>query len=510
LVFTDSSRTTSRLGSWVWDLGLGAGPQTFNNQTSPAASYLQPGTYTASLKVQTASGCASQVFQKTFKIGDYPQPGFLAPDNCLSDPFSQFTDTSRISDGTQSQFQYLWHFGDANATPGNPDSSALQNPRHKYSAVGNYTVSLTVTSNLGCAANTSKPFIINGILPRADFTVVGGTDRCSNQPLVLTNQSTVDFGKVVKTEVYWDYANDPTNKLTDIQPGSGKSYTHIYPEFYQPDSINYTLRLVAYSGINCLNSASQVVTLKRTPQLQFAAIPAVCANAPSFTITEASELNGLPGTATFSGRGVASDGTFAPAAAGPGVDSVTYLFMGVNGCTNKIQQAEMVYPVPVVSAGPDITVLEGGSATLQATASGNQLTYLWSPAIGLSSTTALQPLVTPANTLAYTIQATSADGCVASGNVLVTVLKTPSIPNVFTPNGDGINDRWEIKYLDSYPGCTVEIFNRYGQLVFQSTGYAKPWDGTYKGSPLPAATYYYIINPKNGRKQMSGFVDIVR
>ena len=84
------------------------------------------------------------------------------------------------------------------------------------------------------------------------------------------------------------------------------------------------------------------------------------------------------------------------------------------------------------------------------------------------------------------------------------------IPNTFSPNGDGIHDKWEISFLDSYPGATVEIYNRYGQIVFQSTGYKTPWDGTMKGNPLPAGTYYFIINPKNGRKQITGFVDIIR
>ena len=98
----------------------------------------------------------------------------------------------------------------------------------------------------------------------------------------------------------------------------------------------------------------------------------------------------------------------------------------------------------------------------------------------------------------------------ATDGVVVTVLKAPAIPNTFSPNGDGIHDRWEIKYLDTYPGATVEIFNRYGQPVFKSTGYGRPWDGTLNGKPLPAGTYYYIINPKNGRKQIAGFVDIIR
>ena len=94
--------------------------------------------------------------------------------------------------------------------------------------------------------------------------------------------------------------------------------------------------------------------------------------------------------------------------------------------------------------------------------------------------------------------------------MFVKVLRTPVIPNVFTPNGDGINDKWVIAYLESYPGCTVEIYSRYGQIVYRSVGYDKPWDGSYKGKESPAGTYYYIVDPKNGRKRMAGFVDLVR
>jgi gliding motility-associated-like protein len=86
----------------------------------------------------------------------------------------------------------------------------------------------------------------------------------------------------------------------------------------------------------------------------------------------------------------------------------------------------------------------------------------------------------------------------------------PAIPNIFSPNGDGVHDKWVIDYLDSYSGCTVDIFNRYGQRIFHSEGYANPWDGTINGQPVPVGTYYYIVNPKNGRKIMSGYVDVIR
>ncbi|MGN6638477.1 MAG: gliding motility-associated C-terminal domain-containing protein [Mucilaginibacter sp.] len=84
------------------------------------------------------------------------------------------------------------------------------------------------------------------------------------------------------------------------------------------------------------------------------------------------------------------------------------------------------------------------------------------------------------------------------------------VPNAFTPNGDGVNDIWNIKELTSYPACIVSIYNRYGGLIYESKGYSKPWDGTYNGSPAPEGTYYYIINLQNGLKPLSGYVSIIR
>jgi gliding motility-associated-like protein len=86
---------------------------------------------------------------------------------------------------------------------------------------------------------------------------------------------------------------------------------------------------------------------------------------------------------------------------------------------------------------------------------------------------------------------------------------TGDIVNTFTPNGDGINDYWVIKGLDTYPDATVKIFNRYGSSVFESVGYAKPFDGNRNGKPLPAGVYYYIINLKRGGL-LSGSVTIIR
>jgi gliding motility-associated-like protein len=82
--------------------------------------------------------------------------------------------------------------------------------------------------------------------------------------------------------------------------------------------------------------------------------------------------------------------------------------------------------------------------------------------------------------------------------------------NAFSPNGDGIHDRWIIKNIATYDKGVVQVFNRWGQLLFQSTGYKSPWDGTSKGNPLPSGTYYYIIAPGEGRKPVAGWLQLLR
>jgi len=141
---------------------------------------------------------------------------------------------------------------------------------------------------------------------------------------------------------------------------------------------------------------------------------------------------------------------------------------------------------------------------------GSNLKYSWEPGIYLNNDTVPSPVCTPAGDVNYMLNVANTFGCAASADVLVKVLKLPIIPNVFSPNGDGINEKWEIKYLKDYPDCTVEIFNRYGQIMYKSVGYISEWDGTLKGKPLPAGTYYYIINLKIAAQPISGFVDIVR
>jgi len=96
----------------------------------------------------------------------------------------------------------------------------------------------------------------------------------------------------------------------------------------------------------------------------------------------------------------------------------------------------------------------------------------------------------------YTLIATNTAGCKGSDNVLVTVVPyCVKVKNAFTPNGDGINDLWEVyDQYDCLKNVTVHVFNRYGNKVFESRDYRNKWDGRYSGKSLPDATYYAVVD----------------
>ncbi|AYL98715.1 gliding motility-associated C-terminal domain-containing protein [Mucilaginibacter celer] len=85
-----------------------------------------------------------------------------------------------------------------------------------------------------------------------------------------------------------------------------------------------------------------------------------------------------------------------------------------------------------------------------------------------------------------------------------------TIPTIFSPNGDGVNDVWNITNLDAYTDCLLMVFDRAGAVVFKSIGYNRPWDGTRNGRPLDMGTYYYIIDRKNNLPRISGWVFLMR
>ncbi|PTX21357.1 gliding motility-associated-like protein [Pontibacter mucosus] len=228
---------------------------------------------------------------------------------------------------------------------------------------------------------------------------------------------------------------------------------------------------------------------------------------------------GLSTTLTAKGTGVGKLEWYASAAGGTPVatgstfktpallHTTTYYVQEVQSCASKRLPVTVTVTEPKLSAGPDVTILEGRSTQLQASGG---LTYTWSPAVGMDNPNIANPMVKPEKTTVYTVTAMTEGGCTFTDEVVVVVLPYVDIPNTFTPNQDGINDTWVIENIEKYSNCRVEIFNQWGNLVFASDGYKQPWDGRQNGNPLPMATYYYVIKLDRNEKPLTGSVTIVK
>jgi gliding motility-associated-like protein len=98
------------------------------------------------------------------------------------------------------------------------------------------------------------------------------------------------------------------------------------------------------------------------------------------------------------------------------------------------------------------------------------------------------------------------DGCISSSSLYIYYIPSEvvpsdvSIPTGFSPNNDGANDTWTISGLENYPNATINVFNRWGQLLFEGGPSNPTWNGSYLGELLPTADYYYIIDLGEGSK----------
>jgi gliding motility-associated-like protein len=197
--------------------------------------------------------------------------------------------------------------------------------------------------------------------------------------------------------------------------------------------------------------------------------------------------------------------------ASPSITTVYGVTVSNGACENTIYVIVNVFQEAVADAGSNRSIIEGQSITLNGKVSGDHVRYFWTPSNYLDDPSKLNPIANPPQDMTYTLNVWSEKGCPGStSDVSIKVYKKLEIPNTITPNGDGINDTWNIAALESYPEAEIKIVNRYGERIFSSGSGSKNWDGKRKGQNVPVGTYYYMINLHDGQKILTGSITILR
>ncbi|MFY8126756.1 MAG: PKD domain-containing protein [Chitinophagaceae bacterium] len=497
--------TTPRLISQATETGGVPGTFTFSGVGVSATGIftpqgVSPNTYPIKyVYTSNVYGCRDSA---TKNITVWPSPqakwGISSP-QCEKNAIT-FTDTSIANYSNIVNWQ--WNFGDGN-TQVRTNNTAFS---YTYAAAGNYQASLRVITDSGCRSIVNQQPIKINYLPKVGFTL---PSICLPDGRGTFNDtSKIGDGSEALFSYNWDFGD-----VNNTTGSTLKNPTHKFSALGP-----YTIKLIVTSKDACKDSNSlTLTTVFPQPKANFNAVPDTICIGDVVNFTDLSNgitsspnrwnwdlAQGTTSTLQNPIKQFNDSGTF---------NISLHVFNAQNCVSDTVTKPVVVMPYPKLEIGPDLFFLEGGILKIVPQfVWGNGLTYLWSPGVlaGLDSINIRTPTASPKVDTRYKLILTGIGGCAVSDSVLVTVLKAPVIPNAFSPNNDGTNDTWRIQYLESYPGASIQVYDRYGKIVFTSIGYRKDWDGKYLGNPLPIGTYYYIVDPKNGRKTLSGSVTILR
>ncbi|WP_207493552.1 PKD domain-containing protein [Aridibaculum aurantiacum] len=413
---------------------------------------------------------------------------------CVADAIT-FADSSVANFGNITQWN--WNFDGIVVPKTSADPFGFT-----FNSTGTYPVQLQVITDSGCRAEYVQQVTVHP-KPQVGFSL----------PVVCLpagkaqffDQTTIAGGAPSVFTYHWQFGN-PLNAT----PSTLKDPIHYYSS-----TGPFTVKLKATSVHGCTDSLSQQLnSVYPQPKADFTFTPIdTCVGGTFWFIDNSDGRTSAISTWNwkFGNGSTASVPDPSHRYAGAGRFNVSLFITNQQGCVSDTAvRSVTVHPFPVVNAGPDLFVLEGDDLVIQPQVTGNILSYLWTPSTYLINDTVKNAVTRPLRDIAYKLTVTGAGGCKADDEVFVKLLKALRIPSAFSPNADGINDTWIIEHLETYPGATVEVFDRYGRQVFMSYGYKKPWDGSFNNNALPVGTYYYIIDPKNGRQRYTGSVTLLK
>ena len=401
-----------------------------DTSSAPSFSVMLPGIYSVT---STINGCSDV---DTIIIGYIaPVPVNIGNDTTLCQGSSVALDASSYP-GT-----YVWHDGSFNAST-------------SVSQTGTYWVEVL---NNGCV-NTDS-INITFILPQP-LVVSGDTAFCLGDSGQISLEGAVSYQWV---------------------PLSGLSSDTISnPLAFPSDTTLYTVNTIDSNG--CANSTVLQIYPVSPPALSIVGKADVCGgDSVSFTASGGLDYlwsNGDSGSITTVSPPTSTWYSVQAWNLGCGQSSSDSIFLTVN-------------QLPMVDAGLDTTILLGDNTILLG--SGGMI-YSWSPVEGLSCSACQFPIASPLETTVYSLAVVDDNGCRGSDLVTVYVDVTGEIfvPNLFSPNGDGVNDLFHFDGRGIFE-AELLLYNRWGELLFSSTSADRGWDGSFRGQQVNPGVFVYVI-----------------
>lgn len=559
LSFTFENNSSSpAIHSYLWDFGVPGITTDTSTLARPTYVYTDTGTYTVKLVVNRGEACADST---TTTVKTYPGfvPDFSVVGSCYQVPY-KFTDKTTTKYGTVNYWS--WDFGDPQS---NADTSHLKNPTYQYSSISVNRVLLTVGSDKGCIDTISKLLDVRDKpimdIPFRD-TLICSIDTLQlrangpgvfswtpNQYIINANTSTpLVFPK--DTTTYIVTMNDngcintdsiKVNVLDFITVTLPPDTTICKTDSFRLSPVSYALQYhwTPSTGLSSTSAKSPMAAPLTDIVYNVQANLGKCEDKTSIRVkvvpypqaVATGDTTICYGSSTqLRAQIVASSFTWSPTnsllrpttltpVAGPQT-STTYILTVYDtlGCPKPFRDSVKVVVIPPVKAfaGNDTSVVVGQPLQLHATGGTN---YLWSPGIGLSTRTTADPILildSNIDSLILTVRASTPEGCYADDKMTVKVFRTgPQIfvPSGFTPNGDGRNDIMRPILVGMKKLEYFRIYNRWGEVVYETSEIGKGWDGIYAGKEQPSGTYVYVakaIDYKDNPAQVKGSIVLIR
>jgi len=454
--FQNNSISNDPITGYIWTFGDGA---TSNNQ-QPVHNYTSPGLYNVQLKITTQSGCTdSLTLADTIKV--YTSPAVTVINDTAACAPAVMNFAGQILTGNQLQWQ--WNFG-------NGQTSNFQNTATQYNAAGTYNVLCKATDDHGCKDSVVKAI---NIYPIPNTT--------ANADAMICKGSSIQLSATGANNYSWA----PAVALSCISCAN--------PTANPSDTISYVV--TGFNAFGCSKTDSVLIKVKQPFLLTVSPGDSICVGETThLSASGADQYNWFPTTGLNHPNSSATS-------ANPNSTTIYRVIARDNdNCfTDTATVTIVVSPLPTVNAGNDMTISSGTPGQLNATGSTDVTNWSWTPQYYLSCYSCPTPKAEPKQTTTYTITAKNAAGCTTKDEVTVFVTCNKGnlyIPNTFSPNGDGMNDRFYPRGTGIGIIRSFRVFNRWGELVYEKVNFnandaGTGWDGTYKGHKLSPDVFIY-------------------